>query len=82
MKTMTARTTIKKVGQRFVDEPVLYFPKKEAYRSHVDYAVHCAFNDPRTFEQPKPVTAGHERVRLRWMEPDGQGGLRPKRNFA
>jgi len=32
-------------------------------------------NDDR---EPRPVVLRYERVRLRWMVPDGKGGLKPR----
>ena len=73
------KTTITKDGQRYVDEPVLVQPKREA-RSRLSHAVQAALDPQGQYaERPRaPITVGHERVLLRWMKPDGKGGLVPR----
>ena len=64
---------ITKEGQEYVDDPVYTFPKpKSAISRAVSHAL-----DPNA-PPPKPILLGHERVTLRWMKPDGKGGLVPK----
>lgn len=63
---------IKKAGQPYVDEPIYILPKKEGAISR---SVRAAFGDQTTVN---PLLVGHERVKLRWMTPDGKGGLIPK----
>jgi len=77
--TNQLKTTIERDGQRYVDEPILVRPKPEQ-RSRIQNAVQAAL-DPQGFfaERPRaPITVGHERVLLRWMKPDGKGGLVPR----
>lgn len=62
------RTEIKFVGQPYVDEAVY------AKLTPMDQSIRAALNK----EMPKPIEIGRERVKLRWWEPDGKGGLRPK----
>jgi len=39
------------------------------------FALACGGSLP---EVKKPILADHERVKLRWMKPDGKGGLTPR----
>ncbi len=66
------KTTISHDGQRYVDEPITVKQKSDP----VELAVEGAFSavPPRR----RVVVTGHQRVRLRWMKPDGKGGLVPK----
>lgn len=73
----TLRTKVTKDGQRFVDEPIQIQPKASAMPSQIGVAVAKAFGEERP-KLPEPVTVGHERVELRWIKPDGKGGLVPK----
>jgi hypothetical protein len=57
-----------KDGDPYVDEPIVAMPKR------LSTAVAVAFRH----RAPKPITVGHERVMLRWMKPDGNGGLVPR----
>lgn len=66
------KTSIEFVGQDFIDEPIYALPKKEGAISR---SVRAAFGDQTTVN---PLLVGHERVKLRWMTPDGKGGLIPK----
>jgi hypothetical protein len=58
-------------GQEFYDEPVKVWPTPIA--SSVQKALGA--------RPSLPVTVGYERVKLRWMKPDGQGGLVPVNNW-
>lgn len=62
---------IAKEGQRYFDQPISIFPKRP---TQVSAAISHAFGAT----PPSPIIVGHERVRLRWMKPDGKGGLVPK----
>ena len=57
--------------QNYVDEPVYAKPKPVPA---LDRAIATVFG--RT--QPGVILLGYERVRLRWMKPDGKGGLVPR----
>lgn len=73
------KTTITHDGQRYVDEPIVVHPKSEP-GAWLRAAVQAAL-DPKGFfaERPRePIVIGHERVQLRWMTPDGHGGLKPR----
>ena len=67
------RVGIKHVGQRYVDEPkyLTVEPKGKPLQN----AVARVFGSPP--KQPIRILTHHERVRLRWMKPDGHGGLMP-----
>jgi hypothetical protein len=65
-----------KDGQSYYDEPVYAIPKRET-RDLIRDAVESAFGGPG-YRPRKPIVVGHERVRLRWMKPDGKGGLVPR----
>lgn len=60
--------------QRYVDEPIVVRPCRP---SGVALAVAAAFG--RSLARP-PITVGYERVLLRWVKPDGRGGLVPREN--
>ena len=64
-------TTIKREGQQFVYEPVYAKPKAV---SAIEASVAYAFER----QLPQPILVRHERVRLRWMKPDGKGRLKPR----
>ena len=64
------KTDVERHGQAYVDEPILVHPKITPLGAEVMKAFGRA--------PPKPVTIGHDRVRLRWMKPDGKGGLVPE----
>lgn len=71
------RTTVQHDGQRYVDEPIYRdLRPREELRTDIAASVAAAFGHP----QAKAIreVVGHERVRLRWMKPDGKGGLVPK----
>ena len=74
------RTAIQYDGQRYVDEPIYehLLPRTDLV-TPIAVAVATAFNELA----PRVPTAivfvkGHERVLLRWMKPDGKGGLVPR----
>lgn len=70
------RPKIKKDGQAYYDDPVYVAPKREQ-RDRLSEAVAEVYGGPGW--QPKaPIIVRHERVRLRWMKPDGKGGLVPR----
>jgi len=64
MSTQKLSTTIKRAGQPFVDDPVYAFPKQV---SVITQGVARAFGS----RLPQAVEIGHERVRLRWLSPEG-----------
>ncbi len=68
------KTTITKDGQRYVDEPIRVMPKAQ---DRVVLAVQVALDPQGLFAERAraPIVVGHERVLLRWMKPDGKGGL-------
>jgi hypothetical protein len=65
---MALLTTIERDGQEFLDEPVYVHPKK---LSLIEASIAKAFN----IAMSAPIAVRHERVKLRWMKPDGKGGL-------
>lgn len=69
---MELKTTIAHEGQPYVDEPVYANPKQ---RSKSDLSVATAFGND---DHPRRIEIGRERVLLRWMKPDGHGGLVPR----
>lgn len=71
MSTDPIRSRITQPGQRFIDEPVHVNPTRS---SLISAAVSVAFGG----KPPESIQVGHERVELRWMVPDGNGGMRPK----
>lgn len=73
------RTAITKDGQRYVDEPV-YSHLRMDQHSSIAHAVSAAFNggvSKLAIAGPR-VLLGYQRVCLRWMKPDGNGGLVPR----
>lgn len=68
-------TSILYEGQPFLDEPVRIYPK---VKPTIQASVEAAFNPNGYLQNFKPITVRHERVKLRWMKPDGKGGLVPK----
>lgn len=70
MKT-ELKTVIEREGQPYVDEPIRANPKAV---SEIAASIAKAFDR----SLPKSLTIGHQRVRLRWMKPDGHGGLVPR----
>ncbi len=65
------KPTIKRAGQRYVDDPVVVKPKPVA---PLERAMAQAFERPL----PSPIQVGHERVFLRWMKPGAGGKLVPR----
>ena len=61
-----------KDGQPFMDEPIMVYAKRV---SIITQAVHSIYGHGRL---PQAITIGHNRVKLRWMKPDSQGGLIPR----
>lgn len=78
--TNALKTTIEKDGQRYLDEPVYVRVKTSAIPDALQASVSAAFNggQPSADLFKKPVLVRHERVLLRWMTPDGKGGLKPR----
>lgn len=62
------KTVITKEGQPFVYEPVYVHPNL----SKVGRVIGAAFES----KLPEPIVTHHERIRLRWVKPDGKGGLK------
>ncbi len=77
MTLKNLRTTISHEGQKYVDDPIyaMHKPRPEEM-SPVRMGLAQMFGSPTP--QPIQELVGHERVRLRWMKPDGRGGLKPK----
>lgn len=65
------KTTIEEEGQPYVDEPMYAQPKVV---SMIEKSVASASGR----RLASPIFIGYERVYLRWMKPDGKGGLVPK----
>lgn len=63
--------TIKRVGQRYIDEQIM---AKPIPIEPLERAMAQAFKRPL----PKPLAVGHERVFLRWMKPGKAGALVPR----
>lgn len=71
------KTSIKD-GQRYYDEPVY----DELCAKPLAFSIHTAFPPVRGMPRLLPrirILSHYNRVRLRWMRPDGQGGLAPRR---
>ena len=64
-------------GQPYVDDPIVVKPKPGTAPNLLERSVAEALGS-EVRKAPVPVTVGHERVKLRWMVPDGKGGLKPK----
>lgn len=60
-------------GQKWYDEPIRVFPKRKGL---VEISV-AKVIDP-DWHPPSPIVVRRERVELRWMKPDGKGGLVPE----
>lgn len=67
------RTVIAKVGQKYVEDAVSI----ECKPTQLAVTVALAFKDPDPPLCLKRLE-GFSRTNLRWMKPDGQGGLIPK----
>lgn len=65
------KTSVTSNRQRYVDDPIYARPKP---RSVIEISLAQAFDR----KLPTPIVIAHERVRLRWMTPDGKGGLKPR----
>jgi len=65
------KTEITHEGQSYFDEPKYVMPKSIA-------PLEKAIADMAERDLPAPILTHYERVRLRWMKPDGKGGLVPK----
>lgn len=65
------KTGITSDSQRFYDEPINVLPIRI---SALEMSIANIFKRAL----PKPICTGHNRVQLRWMTPDGHGGLVPK----
>jgi hypothetical protein len=77
------------LGQSFFDDPVWAHPAKHLTTRIADSCAEAFGHVFWTHEQdgmvrrhrrdlPQKLLLGHERTQLRWMEPDGNGGLMPK----
>ena len=62
------KTRIERDGQKYMHDEIVLRPKPIAT---IDKSLRKAFGAPI----PQPVTIGHELYFLRWMKPDGRGGL-------
>ena len=67
----TLKEKITGEGQPYFDEPVYVKPKKITKMEHVFASLYQR-------KLPDVVKVGHTRIKLRWMKPDGRGGLIPK----
>ena len=65
------KTSVKKDGQEYVDEPVCARAKRP---SRITASLMAAFGE----REKTDIVLGYERVRIRWMKPDGKGGLVPR----
>lgn len=63
-------------GQPFYDDPIYAELKKENF-SEIRLSVSAAFNGGHP-ELPKRLLLRYQRINLRWMTPDGKGGLVPR----
>jgi hypothetical protein len=81
-RTMTKhlKTEISRIGQPYVDDPVFeVVSKANTLALSIGAGLQANFKTPGVPMQPSiEQQTGHERVRLRWMKPDGQGGLVPR----
>lgn len=83
------KTSIAQEGQRYLDEPVMAEIAKR-FTSPLADALAQALGNVRYYRDsngmprsermdlPKPILLRYERINLRWMKPDGHGGLIPK----
>ena len=69
---MTLKPRIVEEGQDYWDRPIYAIPKR---KRPIEVGVQVAL---KTWRKPREVLLGHERERLRWMKPDGKGGLQPR----
>jgi hypothetical protein len=59
------KPTIQRQGQKYVDDPI-YIDAKQV--SIIESSVARAFGRRA---QKRPLLVGHERVKLKWIKPDG-----------
>jgi hypothetical protein len=76
-----ARPQVTRVGQRFYDEAVMVevskaHPLSLAINHFYASKSRTAARMPRVIED----ISHYERVELRWMKPDGKGGVVPRNN--
>jgi hypothetical protein len=64
-------TSIKNVGQPYVDEPIKVNPLPI---SRLEGAIAGAFGGSID-RQKAPIVVSYQRIRLRWVKPDGNGGM-------
>lgn len=74
------KTEIGRIGQRYVDDPIYeVVSKANPLALSIGIGLQAQFNSQGVPMQPSIVQqTGHERVRLRWMKPNGKGGLVPR----
>ena len=65
------KTNITHVGQPYVDEPCYCNPLPA---SQLDRHMAVIFKR----KLPEPILVAYQKVNLRWMKPDGNGGLIPR----
>lgn len=70
------RTSVDYEGQPYVDEPIITYPNSQ-FTSPIAESVSAAFNGGVP-DIPLPIQTGWQMVRLKWMKPDGKGGLIPR----
>ena len=68
------KTTLRD-GQKFVDDPVYVYPRYDLCTPLTE-SVAAIFGTQGTLS--RPLLTHYERTRLRWMRPDGNGGLIPR----
>ena len=66
------KTNITHVGQPYVDEPAVYYDPLPI--SQLDRHMAVIFKR----KLPERIIAVYQKVNLRWMKPDGNGGLIPR----
>lgn len=72
------KLTINRDGQRYIDEPVTLKPiQPTCLQQSIAEAFGSASSIPR-----QRLVVNYERVLLRWMEPDGNGGVRPRKGVV
>lgn len=74
------QTKIRSDRQRYYDEPVYCNPLPDPVGRAVRQALREMHRGPVPHNdlEPQPVIVRYERVQLRWMVPDGKGGLKPR----
>lgn len=68
---MEIQTEIMHEGQQYLDTPVYVQPK---YENMLSICIQSAYGN---FQVKPPLLVGYERAKLKWMKPDGSGGLKP-----